>query len=371
MPELDWIEVAGFTSIAATKVELRPINVLIGPNGSGKSNFIRAFQLLHEIRGGRLQAAVARAGGADRLLHFGAKTTGELRLALSFGEGVNGYEIVLTPTAGDRLTPQRESVFYWDRSKFLRPFDEPLFPRGDEAGISDETKQKIARYVRERLDSWRLYHFHDTGPSSPLKLTSQIDDNRFLRPDGANIASFLNLLHVQHHDHYQLIRRSVQRVAPFFDDFQLEPLRLNPSTIRLEWRHVGSDAYFDATSLSDGTLRFIALATLLLQPDEMRPSVILIDEPELGLHPAAVTLLAALIRQASTTTQVIVSTQSPQLLDHFQPEDVLVAERVDGGTRLSRLDAERLAAWLEDYTLGQLWQKNEIGGRPAPDLRHA
>jgi predicted ATPase len=155
-------------------------------------------------------------------------------------------------------------------------------------------------------------------------------------------------------------------VAPFFDNFRLDPLLLKPDDIKLEWRHKNSDQYFDASSLSDGTLRFIALATLFLQPERFRPSVILVDEPELGLHPYALELLAALIRQASVTNQVIVSTQSSLLLDHFQPEDVLVADRVDGGTQLTRLESKQLAKWLEDYSLGQLWEKNEFGGRPTP-----
>ena len=156
----------------------------------------------------------------------------------------------------------------------------------------------------------------------------------------------------------------MQQVAPFFDDFLLQPLALNNDKIRLEWRHKRSDAYFDASSLSDGSLRFIALATLFLQPESLRPSIILLDEPELGLHPYAIALLASLVKQASINTQVILSTQSSLLIDHFQPEDVLVAERVDGQTQFTRLNATRLETWLEDYSLGQLWEKNEIGGRP-------
>ena len=161
-----------------------------------------------------------------------------------------------------------------------------------------------------------------------------------------------------------LIRDTVRLAAPFFDDFTLEPLALNENKILLEWRHAGSDAYFDASSLSDGSLRFIALAALLLQPATLRPSTILLDEPEIGLHPYAITLLSSLVEQASAETQVILATQSSLLLDHFEPQDVLVADRVEGRTEFTRVDPERLRVWLDDYSLGQLWEKNEIGGRP-------
>ena len=164
-----------------------------------------------------------------------------------------------------------------------------------------------------------------------------------------------------------MIRHTVQLVAPFFDDFILEPRRLEEDTIRLQWKHQGSDGHFDAASLSDGTLRFIALATLLLQPTALRPSVIIVDEPELGLHPAAITILASLIKQVSTETQIVAATQSPIFLDHFEPEDVIIAERVKGATQFKRSNREGLKNWLEDYSLGQLWEKNKLGGRPTPE----
>lgn len=365
-PELDYITVKGFKSIASVeKLELRPINVIIGPNGSGKSNFIGVFSFLHEVREGRLQDYVRKVGGAENILHFGSKQTQQIEIHVSFEQEVNQYQLFLQPTTDDSLYPSTELVYFWDK-RYARPYSDGLVSRenGREAGISDPRTKRTADWVRHRLGRWRLYHVHDTSSSSPLRKTAKLHDNSFLRADGSNLPAFLYLLQQKYPDSYSLIRRTVQRVTPFFDDFQLRPDPLNEESIRLEWKHKGSDQYFGASSLSDGTIRFIALATLFLQPEQLRPSIILVDEPELGLHPSAITMLASLVKQASVKTQVILSTQSPLLLDHFQPEDVLVANRVDGSTQFTRLDTDRLAGWLEDYSLGQLWEKNEFGGRP-------
>ena len=368
VPELDTISVAGFKSIGSIEnLELRALNIVIGPNGSGKSNFIGVFSFLNAIREGRLQDYVAKAGGADRVLHFGSKVTDTLKLHVSFRDGVNQYRIQLEPTATDQLYPVSEKVYFWDKSKHPKPYESDVLQSAGEAGISDSTNTRIGKYVRDHLDSWRLYHFHDTSASSPMKKTADINDNRYLRSDGSNLAAFLYYLRKKHAASYRLIRGAVQRVAPFFDDFYLQPQKLNEDKIKLEWLHKGSDAYFDSSSLSDGTLRFIALATLLLQPQSYRPSVVLVDEPELGLHPYAITMLSSLMRQAAGETQVIVSTQSPFLLDHFQPEDVLVANRVGGGTQFTRLESATLESWLDRYSLGQLWEKNELGGRPGAE----
>ena len=373
MSKLDYITVRGFKSIASIE-ELKPgpLTVLIGPNGSGKTNFVGVFSFLSALREGRLQEYVIKAGGADKVLHFGSRVTETLHIHIAFRNEVhqheeNQYEITLKLNGADELVPVSEFVRFWDHNSYPeRPLEYEIHATSmREAGISMPDLIKTAHSVQRRLASWHLYHFHDTSTTSPLKKTADVHDNRLLRPDGANLASFLHLLRKNHEDSYRLIVGTVRQVAPFFRDFLLDPQRLNPEKIRLEWRHEGTDAYFDASSLSDGTLRFMALTTLFLQPKEYRPSVIVVDEPELGLHPYAITLLASLMKQASTDSQVIVSTQSSLLLDHFDPKEVLVADRVNGATEFTRLESSRLESWLENYSLGQLWEKNELGGRPA------
>lgn len=363
---LDQISIKGFRSIADIKVSLSPINILIGANGSGKSNFIGAFSFLHAIREGRLRETVTAASGAERLLHFGSKTTSEMSFFLSFADQTNQYKLKLLPTADDGLFPSSERAYYWEPDKYEKPLEFDLSPRenGREAGISNPNLGRTGGWVRTRLGGWRVYHLHDTSRSSPMRKTAKLDDNAFLQVDGANLAPFLLHLREKYPASYDLVRRSIRQVAPFFDDFALKPLQRKPDDMKLEWRHRGSDQYFDASSLSDGTLRFMALATLFLQPTVLKPSTILIDEPELGLHPYAIGLLASLIRSVSVETQVIVSTQSSLLLDHFEPEEILVADRVENATEIIRLDSKRLAVWREDYSMGQLWEKNEFGGRP-------
>lgn len=368
------ITIRGYRSISSIeKLELRPLNVLIGSNGSGKSNFLTAFDFVRAISEGKLQQVVDFEGGADRILHFGSKLTSRMLFQLEFEQKKPVYELELGLTATDSLyvKEERSGGRSLRRSKdllsptWLSP--EVLSPPLDFAARLARSGRSAAERVRFELSTWQRYHFHDTSANSPLRRRSNVNDNRSLRPDGANLAAYLYFLKRSHDTEYQFIRGVVRRVAPFFEDFLLEPQRDDPSHVLLKWAHTKSDAYFDAASLSDGTLRFVALATLLLQPASLRPRLILVDEPELGLHPGAIDLLAAIMRQAAYGTQLIFATQSPRLLDQFEPEDVLVADRIDRGTQLTRLRPRRLGKWLRDYSLGQLWEKNELGGRPKPD----
>lgn len=364
MAQLDQIQVAGYKSIREQTIDLRGLNVMIGANGAGKSNLIAVFRLLNEIINENLQVAVATAGGADALLHFGRKTTAEIRLRLQFGR--NAYLCRLLPTAEDSLIFAEERI-YFRGPGYEDPYDEKLGTGHRETNlnrmVAATPRRTIADHVLSAFKSWKIYHFHDTSGAAPVKQTGKLSDNARLRSDAGNLAAFLYRLQQRDGDSYRNITDAVRLVAPFFGDFNLRPNPLNPETIRLEWKERGSDAYFDAHALSDGTLRFICLATLLLQPKH--PTTILIDEPELGLHPYAITVLAELFRSAATKTQLLVSTQSVTLVNQLSPEEVLVVDREGGESVFRRLGDDEIAGWLDEYALGELWEKNVLGGRPA------
>jgi len=354
--QLSRIVLKGFKSIRECDLELKGLNVLIGANGSGKSNFIAFFRLIQQILLSKLQLYVSKEGGSDSLLHFGRKRTQQLAAELYFGD--NGYKFILEPTKDNRMVFAKE--VYWSAQMPDWSIGEGHFETnmGSHTQISNPIVLKV-------IKSWRLYHFHDTAESALVKQRQAINDNIYLRSDAQNLAAYLYLLKEQYQTHYQRIVKTIQLVAPFFGDFYLRPCPNSPDQIELEWVEKGEDMPFKAHHLSDGTLRFICLTTVLMQPEDHQPELILIDEPELGLHPYAINVLAALLRSTAKSKQVIVSTQSVGLLNEFEAGDVIVCDRIEGATHLHRLDESALTNWLDDYSLGELWQKNLLGGRPS------
>ena len=363
MRTLEKLTIRNFKSIREQIIEPGLLNVFIGGNGAGKSNLIEVFRFLREIANQNLGGYTAKKGGADKLLYFGRKKSPEMEIVLEFGEGdtSNAYDVKIKSADDDSLVIWTETVFYHDKKTYKKPWDKTVSSYAKESNLK-QTKHICARQVMGDLDSYRVYHFHDTSDSAAVKTTCDVEDNRFLKPQAENLAAFLYWLQEKKSDHFQNIVDTVRQVAPFFDSFVLAPSKLNESKILLEWREKSSDAYFNASSFSDGTLRFICLATLLLQPQF--PAIILLDEPELGLHPAAITLLAELLSSAATRTQVIVSTQSVTLVNQFDPEHVWTVDREDGQSVFRQLSRSDMSAWLDDYGLGELWEKNVIGARP-------
>ncbi len=354
---LDKLTVRGYKSIRELEdFKFRNLNILIGANGAGKSNLLSLFRLLRALADGNLQSYVQKQGGPDALLFGGRKGTPQMDAIFHFGD--RGYWVKLIPTIDNRLIFEREETLFED--KLTQTHNLTWYP---------ETwvlygKNPESQIASAALQSLQLYHFQDTSDTAAVKGLHPSNDNLRLKPDAANLAAFLARLHTEFPSEYQRIVDTIRLAAPFFDDFVIRgPL---PRDVELEWTQQGDpDTPYRAHVLSDGTLRFICLTTLLLQPSHLQPHTILIDEPELGLHPYAINLLAEMLKQVSEVRQVIVSTQSVELLNHFAPEDVIVVGREEGASTFRRLDNNALADWLEDYTLGELWKKNVLGGRPS------
>lgn len=357
------IQIENYKSIRMLNLDMKPINLLIGSNGSGKSNFISFFKFLKNIYDRQLQHYVVSEGSSEDILHFGSKVSDHVLGCLEF-DAANKYVVRLNANTANSLYIQYEEIQF-NKAKSGHADSNQDHQRLSENQLESELKTKSqGRFdrINSFMDSFRVFHFHDTSKNSNLRKPAQINDNEFLREDGANLPAFLYWMQHKFPKEFKRIEMTVQSVAPYFDSFNLAPDRLNESQIRLRWKEKNSDAYFDAKHLSDGTLRFIALTTLLLQPEA--PNVIIIDEPELGLHPFAINKLAGLIKKASIDTQLIISTQSVNLVDNFEPEDIISVDRELQQSVFKRQSSAELKDWLQDYSIGDLWNKNVIGGRP-------
>ena len=360
MSSVKSLSITGYKSIRELRnFELRSLNVLIGANGAGKSNFINLFRMLAEMYEQGLQLYVQTQGGPDALLHFGRNTTEKLHAEFYFAR--NGYQFDLIPTTDNRLV--FESEISWFGGVYFNTTPSVLLGRGHDESRLKTATDKYSPYVRESISNWRVYHFHDTGEKAKVKQRHAVNDNLRLKTDAANLAAYLRMLHQQHTKYYQRIVDAVRLVAPYFDDFVQRPDGVD--TVELEWLQRGKpDTPLKANMLSDGTLRFICLATLLLQPSDLLPETVLVDEPELGLHPYAISVLADIFKQVSEAHQLIVSTQSVELVNELSPEDIVVVDQEDDASTFRRFTADELSGWLEEYSLGEVWKRNILGGRP-------
>ena len=360
------IRVGGFKSIEQLDLPMKDINILIGANGAGKTNLISLFTFLGFLSQGKLQQHVKTEGGAESFFHFGTRNTERIKLDLEIGN--NGYSVEFLPNRDDDSL-----VFDIENCRMV---DSPgrsrwnLYSRKGESGLAmeDLRNQPVKYYTKKYLEQCRVYHFHDTSSQAKFKKRSSLDNYYYLEEDAANIAPFLYDLKTSRDDgqqSYEQIVCAIQSVAPFFQDFYLEPTgKRGDENILLRWTHKDHNSPFSANVLSDGTARFVCLATLLLQPRSRRPVTIILDEPELGLHPAALCVLADIIRSVSRETQVVCSTQSVIFANFFSPEDFIVTELKDGVSVFRRLEREQVEQWLDEYGMGDIWSKNLIGGRP-------
>lgn len=349
---LSRVIIDGYKSIQHTNVELRPINILIGSNGVGKTNFISFFKLINIIYEQRLHNYTMQ-NSAERLFHYGLKQTSELKGYLAFED--NAYEVRLQARDNGSLFIAEERSYYQSSSFNVSNIDE--------SQIKNSSTYRD-RWLRDYLQSYKIFHFHDTSKGAPLRSSANINDNRYLKTDGSNLPAFLFMLQEKYPKTLKRIELTIRSVMPYFGNFSLAPSLLDESQINLQWSDIeNNEKYFDANDLSDGSIRFIALATLLLQPT--LPKVIIIDEPELGLHPTAIVKLAGMIKSvASRGCQIIVSTQSVNLINNFDAEDIITVDRKDKQSTFNRLNNDTLQHWLNDYSLGELWTKSIINGQP-------
>ena len=347
---MNYIDIKGYKSIKDVHVELEPINILIGANGSGKSNFLSFFEFLSAIFERKLFNYV-NDKGIDKILHKGIKETEDLKFKLAL--------------SNESYTAEIKYIDYSFRFKLEKTShnNEVISVENESQKNSTESNFRITPEfkvpnIKKYLGGIKKYHFHDTGGRSPFQAESNINnDYHFLYEDGRNIAAFLYKLREDHHRRYNLLIEIIQSVAPYFSDFYLEENKND--LVRLFWKDKYSSTIYGVNDFSDGTLRFIALATLFMQPK--LPTVIIIDEPELGLHPFAISKLAGMIQSvASKDCQVIVATQSPDLISHFKPEDIITVDQINGETQFKRLDSKELELWLEEYSIDDLWKRSII-----------
>lgn len=364
---LERVAIKGFKSIKDMDLKMKPINIVIGANGSGKSNFISLFTFLRNLSEGKLRTYVEQNGFANTFFYFGSKVTNQIEIDIEVG--FNGYHVKFAHGSNDdNLVFKGEFCTIVTSGKNF----EIVGSKGESGLLPGAEAQSpaVRNYTRKYLEDCRVYHFHDTGPTASFKKASSLESVDYLQHDAGNLAAFLYFLKDSEETNeffksYRDIVDAIKTVAPYFHDFYLEP-RGNDGAkkVLLRWIHRDHDEPFSANQLSDGTARFICMATLLLQPQILRPKTIILDEPELGLHPAALEVLADIVKATAKENQVICSTQSVTFANQFNPEDFIVVDQEKGASTFKRVDGVALKDWLEDYSMGDIWSKNIIGGRP-------
>lgn len=365
--KLQEVTIRGYKSIASDRpvtLELGDVSILLGANGAGKSNIISFFRMLSYMMSKSFGKYVEISGTSHALLHYGVKKTPVMSGVLKFADknSIDIYDFSLANATPDRLIITEERIT-WHRKGEERPYEVSLEPNFRESALA-ESEDAVAKSIFQMLSSCKVYQFHDSSVEGPLRQACPVETANYLQSHGNNLPSFLLFLRENYKDAYNRIVDYVRDVVPQFQDFYLEPTN---GVISLRWMdNSATDYRFNAYQFSDGSIRFIALATLLLQPARIMPNVIILDEPELGLHPYAITQLAEMIKDASIHAQVIIATQSKDLVDHFDIDNISVVEmnKETQATSVTHLGDEEYHLWLQNYTVSELWDKNIIGGRP-------
>lgn len=366
MIKINSLSIRGYKSIKDIS-DFQPgnINVLIGPNGAGKSNFISFFSFLSWTlnSGGQLQYRIEEMGGANDILHDGADISRDISCAISIetDAGINDYQFTLSFAKPDRLIFSDERYRYSAFNKSGVGTWQSLGQGHLEARLPQLTENPTAKTIHNLLKKLIVYQFHNTSDTAALRLKWSAYDGRWLKQHAENLGSFLYRLQNEQPGYYHRIVLYIRSVLPFFLDFDLYE---QFGQVLLRWKEKNSQKIFHAGLASDGMLRTIALITLLAQPEDDLPASLFLDEPELGLHPAAIELVAGLVKTASEYCQIFISTQSVSLVNQFDIEDLVVINRIGRYSTYTRPNQQEIASYLEEFSTGELWDKNIIGGRP-------
>ncbi len=371
------LKIANYKSIRRAKLTLSNLTILIGQNGAGKSNFISLFKFLERLSEKQLSEYLFQSGGISTFLHKGYEISQEIRFQLELNSEHNSltniYETRII-TDGESHLIDYESFGIWDKEKYNKPSNINKTIQKKESSLkklAHETPQSPTDYYPKHIYNYlkklKLFHFHDTSDNAAIKLPQPFDDAYFFKNEGQNLAPYLSYIQSHNYDLYLNIVETVRLVFPNLQDFVLEESLFAKGKILLRWKEKSGENIYTAKQMSDGTLRFICLVVLLSDPvtADSLPETIILDEPELGLHPFAIHVLAELIQKAATNRQIIIATQSVNLINYFTPKDLLIVERNEKDeTIFKKIKDKDFKIWLEEYSLGQLWENNFLGGRP-------
>lgn len=370
MQKISKLSLSGFKTIQKIiDLEFENINIFIGANGSGKSNIVSFFEMIGFMMTNAFGKYVSENGFASSMLYHGHRVTNTIEADIQFSSdtGISDYKFRVSHTVNDSFLFMDETIIY-HKSGETKPLEQYL----DDGGYK-ETKlwdlyhtNATAKYIKNLLAGIRVFHFHDTSKEAYIHQASPLEFNSKIKSDGGNLAAVLYMLKNEKSKYYERIVSYIKIVAPFFDDFVLEPIS---NSIQLRFKEINSELELGSFRLSDGTVRFICLATLLLQPKETMPKIIIIDEPELGLHPVAIDILSEMLNNASNSAQIFLTTQSERLINHFEPKNIIVIDRkkdINGRyySAFNKLSEDSLKSWTDEYSISDMWDSNIIGGRP-------
>jgi predicted ATPase len=387
------IRLVNFYSFRDTTIELNQgVNVLVGINGSGKSNFLKVFELLNEaINGRRLRRYILEIGGVNEMLYQGERENDEIIIQLTFDgsvfekeededdeefKGETYYQIKILPTQTEYYLEEKawndaDKVYFYKEGEkvnvaawFRSLKDTPLYHNGLELFMLSEsfftnTPMSGGGFVGlfNTLKSLAYITTINTTSKSPIRKPVLAIPETDIINGGDNLVQVLNTIKINDKKTYKKIIEALQRVNPYFKDFDFRPFGTNFEMLLEE---EGLNRSIHLSKVSDGTLRYLCLITALLTN---KKAVLCLDEPEIGLHPDMLFNIAQAIKEAGETATIIVSTHSAQLLNYFNLETVRVFEKdVDNSTQVYAYTEGDFKGWYETFQVGTMWRQGDIGG---------